>query len=210
MLSRYKALRRRTGLKNTGRMRENVNGMYGYEPRYYQQEDDVLLEEIERLKEQSAELREALNNRIQQSQKLQEMLDKKEDEINEVDKRISVGFGKTLGWLNDLEENLSGQIDGFREENGNELTEVKDAIEESADGLQLSLDSIKCEIRDLQKMTDDSKQLLEKIVSMLEEKADKQSVSLLRKKNSILQAFVVADSVGIIIVIAALVYMLIG
>lgn len=178
-----------------------MNILGGYTIGKKKAKDEVLREEIIRLKEQSVELREALDHRIQQSKKLQELLDEKEDEINGINQRVSMGFAKILEWINDFEENISEQIDDFQQDNDDQIKELKEFTEQSVNEIQLSLDRIKCDLQDLQKMGDDSKQLLAEINVTLKDKADKKSISKLIHKNTTLTVLTGINTIGVIIIL---------
>ena len=103
--------------------------------------------------------------------------------------------------INDFEENISEQIDDFQQDNDDQIKELKEFTEQSVNEIQLSLDRIKCDLQDLQKMGDDSKQLLAEINLTLKDKADKKSISKLIHKNTMLTVLTGINTIGVIIIL---------
>lgn len=167
-----------------------------------------MLREIERLREQADDLRDALDERVAQSQKLQRMLGERDSDYSEIVRRVGSGLDEIQDQIDDLGREIKEKLGGMREEFYKSLVDQNKVLESTCMELDKRLKELQQELKGLNENDEAIKTSVLEIQEELKTKIDKRAIQELGRKNTILMGITIANTTGIVMCVMLLFYLL--
>lgn len=167
-----------------------------------------MLREIERLREQADDLRDALDERVAQSQKLQRMLGERDSDYSEIVRRVGSGLDEIQDQIDDLGREIKEKLGGMREEFYKSLVDQNKVLESTCMELDKRLKELQQELKGLNENDEAIKTSVLEIQEELKTKIDKKAIQELGRKNTILMGITIANTTGIVMCVMLLFYLL--
>lgn len=171
---------------------------------------DSLIEEIERLKLQADELRDALEERVFQSQRLQRMLGDRDTDYSDVIRYLKASAMQIQDVIVDSKKEVCNSIDRMDTDFYQALVDQNKLLEATCTEIDKRLKELQRELAVLAEGHENLHGSLEELAEDLKEKATEKRVASLERKNRLLCGIAFAGGIGVlvcVILLCVLIYM---
>lgn len=172
-------------------------------PRTDSRDEAYFAEEISRIKQETEKLRQALNDRMSQVDKMQETIDRCSVDSNALVKKIAAEIDKLSDRIEEMEDAITDSV----ERNSNPKP-FEEQCKKLSEDFEDKIEGIKRDINMSTEMSIETKNVVAAMDEKLDNKAEKKAILSIHNRLSTMFAIGVADLVGTVMTLIILCYLI--